>query len=106
MNVNNYIELKFMALKELTLQHYVIIKDRQYVLFKLTQEEYLVLILHFLGTARVQTYLIKLMSLLFFLFKINALLKSLREMANVQIAIVQIILCLVMAISIFIMIVT
>ncbi len=76
MNVNYYIELKFMALKELTLQLYVIIKDRQYVLFKLTQEEYLVVTLHFHGIARINTKLIIQMSLLFFLFKINALLRS------------------------------
>ena len=90
MNVNYYIELKFMALKELTLQLYAIIKDRQYVLFKLIQEKYLEVTHRYHGMARVNTKLIILISLLFFLFKINALLRSNREV-NKQYTLVRII---------------
>ncbi len=107
MTVNYYIELKFMALKELILQHYVIIKDRQYFLFKLTQEEYLEVTHRYHGMARVNTKLIILMSLLFFLCKINALLRSNRE-TNMRYILVQIISLVWVAVTIssFLMIVT
>ncbi len=107
MNVNYYIELKFMALKELTLQLYAIIKDRQYVLFKLIQEKYLEVTHRYHGMARVNIKLILIMSLLYFLCKINALLRSNRE-TNIRYTLVQIILLVWVAvmISIFLMIVT
>jgi hypothetical protein len=107
MNVNYYIELKFMALKELILLHYVIIKDRQYFLFKLTQGEYLEVTHRYHGMGQLNGKLIILMSLLFFLFKINALLRSNRE-TNLQYTLVQIILLVWVAvtISVFTMIVT
>ena len=68
-----------MALKQKILHRYAIIKDQQYVLLKLIQEEYLEVTLRFHGIARLIPKQIILVNHLFFLFKINVLFKSNRE---------------------------
>ena len=64
-----------MALKQKIFHRGAIIKDQQYVLFKLIKEEYSVVIHRFHGIAQMVIKLMIPMNLLFFQFKINASLK-------------------------------
>jgi hypothetical protein len=72
-----------MALKQKIFHRDAIIKDQQYVLFKLIKEEYSVVILRFHGIAQMAIKLMIQMNLLFFQFKINASLKF-NRVANKQ----------------------
>ncbi len=72
-----------MALKHKIFHRGAIIKDQQFVLFKLILEEYSVVIHRFHGIAQMVIKLMIPMNLLFFQFKINALLKS-NRVANKQ----------------------
>ncbi len=68
-----------MDLKELILHLFVITKDLLYVLYKLMQEEYLVVILPFLGTVQANLRLTLLMNHFYFLFNNKLSSKLLME---------------------------